>query len=113
MLLMHAAEHGRSDAIMTVLRLNPKLKHYTDLQGLSPLHYSVSNGHIDCVRLLLRCGIPSDVVAKTGQHLGKTALQLASLSKHESSIRSAFSAEMLQSVVMVRNLIISLLNHLS
>jgi len=100
-LIIHASGEGRADVIAKVLQANSRLRSCVDEEGLGPLHHAVLRSQVDAVRSLLRAGVPADTKAISGDHAGKTARQLAdSDASTNATIRGAFSAELLQSVML-------------
>ena len=95
-LLMAAAE-GRADIIGRIVSANPPLARSArdPEHGGSPLHTAVIHRSLDAVRALLRAGVAPDV----RNVAGLTALDLAR-GVDDHALCGAFSAEMLQSVVL-------------
>ena len=100
-LMIHASGEGRADVIAKVLQANSRLRNCVDEEGLGPLHHAVLRSQVDAVRSLLRAGVPAETKATSGEHAGKTARHLADGDDSTSAtIRGAFSAELLQSVML-------------
>ena len=100
-LLLHAASEGRADVIAKLLRCNSRIRGCVDEFGHTPLHLACAGSHVDAVRSLLRCGVPADALATSGPNEGRSARDLARADEGPAAqIRGAFSAELLQSVMM-------------
>jgi len=100
-LIFLAASEGRADVISKLLQVNSQLRTKLNADGASALHVAVCNGQLDSVRTLLRGGVPVEVVASSGTFEGKTARQLAETDDQGMvAVKGAFSAEMLQSVML-------------
>jgi hypothetical protein len=117
-LLLLASVQGRADVLNDVLATCVPAKGEdkiaalarVDADGWSVLHHAVWHRRLDVVRLLLRAGVPADLVATGGAHAGHTAWGLlpddsevvvGTVSAAAAlAVRQAFGAELLQCAVL-------------
>jgi hypothetical protein len=117
-LLLLASGQGRADVLNDVLATCVPEKGKdtiaalarVDADGWSVLHHAVWHRRLDVVRLLLRAGVPADLVATGGAHAGHTARGLlpddsevgvgAVSAAAARGVRQAFGAELLQCAVL-------------
>jgi ankyrin repeat protein len=67
------------------------------LNGVTALHLSAANGHVDCTRVLLRAGSNPSIKASAGPHTGKNAYAAAAA---DSAVRAAFAQELYQQAAL-------------
>ncbi|KAG5841077.1 hypothetical protein ANANG_G00195760 [Anguilla anguilla] len=84
--LHEACNHGSSACVRALLEHCPALHLETQVDGVSPLHDALLNGHLDIAKMLLRHGGSSLLRQRDGH--GRTALDLVSSPELQEDLRT-------------------------
>ncbi|XP_035234794.1 SMC5-SMC6 complex localization factor protein 1 isoform X1 [Anguilla anguilla] len=84
--LHEACNHGSSACVRALLEHCPALHLETQVDGVSPLHDALLNGHLDIAKMLLRYGGSSLLRQRDGH--GRTALDLVSSPELREDLRA-------------------------
>ncbi|KAH9498964.1 hypothetical protein Btru_004081 [Bulinus truncatus] len=80
--VIEASSRGNVTVLTKLLALHPRLS-YGDEQNRRAIHYAARNGHLECVRLLLKAG----AITNCSDDEGKTPLHLACAYGHVEVVR--------------------------
>ncbi|XP_059146034.1 ankyrin repeat, PH and SEC7 domain containing protein secG-like, partial [Physella acuta] len=69
---LKAATKGDAIVLTKLLSLHPRMS-YGDEHNRRAIHYAANNGHLECVRLLLKAG----AISNCADHFGRTPLHMA------------------------------------